>query len=214
MNISILCSDMCHPVYSHLQRWCTEQSSRHNVLLVNSIDDLLGGDLLFLISCNEIVPYIVRGRYRASLVVHASDLPEGRGWSPLVWQILGGRNRIAVTLLEADDCVDSGAIWQKRWLEFDGTELYDEINESLFSVELELMNYAVDNMDSVDPQVQDKVGASWYPRRTPDLSRIDVHRPLAEQFDLLRVADPERYPAYFDYRGAAYEIFIKRRNKQ
>ena len=27
---------------------------------------------------------------------------------------------------------------------------------------------------------------------------------IAEQFDLLRVVDPEHYPAFFDYRGKRY----------
>ena len=173
-----------------------------------------GGDLLFLISCLEIVPASVRSRYRAALVIHASDLPSGRGWSPLVWQILEGRNEVAVTLLEAAEPVDSGAIWQKRWLRFDGTELYDELNAALFEVELALMDYAIENMGRVQPMPQNEAEVSWYPRRYQEDSRLDPQRSLAEQFDLLRVSDAERYPAYFEYRGASYEIVIKRRWKR
>jgi methionyl-tRNA formyltransferase len=92
-----------------------------------------------LISCNEIVPASVRGRYRKTLVIHASDLPRGRGWSPYVWQVLEGKNRIPVTLLEAEDAVDSGAIWAQRDLSLEGHELFDEIAARLFELELELM---------------------------------------------------------------------------
>jgi methionyl-tRNA formyltransferase len=31
---------------------------------------------------------------------------------------------------------------------------------------------------------------------------------LGEAFDLLRVADPERYPAFFEHRGRTYRIRI------
>lgn len=211
MKISILCSDAVHPIYPRLQQWRAKQSAEHEIELRSFIADLSGGDLLFLISCSEIVPAEIRRRYRVALVIHASDLPAGRGWSPLVWQILEGRNEIAVTLLEAADPVDSGAIWQKQWLRFKGTELHDEINEALFAAELALMDYALENIGRVEAVQQSELGASWYPRRSPEDSQLDPERSLAEQFDLLRVADPDRYPAYFEYRGATYEITIKRR---
>jgi methionyl-tRNA formyltransferase len=213
MNISVVCSDNSHPVYLPLKNWCERQAGSHVVELVTRVSELSGGDLLFLISCSEIVPKRVRDRYRTSLVIHASDLPSGRGWSPLIWQILEGRSKIAVTLLEAGDAVDSGSVWQKSWLEFAGTELYDELNEALFTAELDLMDFAVANIDQVQPTPQQADGKTWYPRRRPEDSKLDPRRSLAEHFDLLRVSDPRRYPAYFEYRGEVYEIFIKRRAK-
>jgi methionyl-tRNA formyltransferase len=213
VKISVVCSDAAHPIFPHLQHWCAERGAIHSVELVTRISELPGGDLLFLISCSEIVPAALRNCYQAALVIHASDLPAGRGWSPLVWQILEGRSDIAVALLEAVDPVDSGAVWQKRWLHFDGTELHDELNRALFAVELELMDYALENFGKVQPMQQNEVGASWYPRRSPEDSKLDPERSLAEQFDLLRVVDPERYPAYFEYRGASYDVVIKKRGK-
>lgn len=210
MKISVLCSDAAHPVYEILVTWCVKHSTLHQVELVNSSADLSGGDLLFLISCTEIVGSQLRGRYRKCLVIHASDLPEGRGWSPLVWQIIEGRSEIAVTLLEAAEKVDSGAIWKKVSLKFEGHELADEIYNALFSAEIELMDFAVRNFDSVVPEPQAAYPPSNYRRRTPEDSRIDPHKSLAEQFDLLRVADSKRYPAFFDYRGYRYEISLKK----
>lgn len=213
MRISVVCSDPGHPVYPLLEQWCAVHRASHDVELLTRVAELGGGDILFLISCSQIVSAEVRERYAHCLVIHASDLPGGRGWSPLVWQIVEGKDRIAVTLLEAADSVDSGPVWAKRWLNFDGTELVDEINAALFAVELELMDYAVANVGQVQPQLQDATAASWYPRRRPEDSRIDPQRSLAEQFDLLRVADPQRYPAFFDFRGQRYEISIRKRNR-
>ncbi len=182
--------------------------------LTTSLDKLVGGDLLFLISCSQIVRPELRRYYRHTLVVHASDLPQGRGWSPLIWQLLEGRTEIAVTLLEADDPVDSGKIWSKRWLHFEGHELFDEINQALFQAELELMDFAISQYEVIQAQAQDSQQASWYPRRHPEDSRLDPQLPLASQFDLLRVADPARYPAYFELRGYRYEITIRKANIQ
>ena len=210
MRISIVCTDRHHPIFVELERWCASRARMHELVLSHTFEGLIGGDILFLISCSIIVTPEIRGKYRHCLLVHASNLPEGRGWSPLIWQILEGRCNVAVTLLEASDPVDSGAIWAKRWLNLTGDELHDEINEKLFAIELELMDFAMANYNKIEPQVQSETGASWYRRRNPEDSRINPHKPLAEQFDLLRVADPERYPAFFELRGEYYAISIRK----
>lgn len=212
MKISILCSDHEHPVYPLLQEW--QKRQRHEVELVARAAELSGGDLLFLISCGEIIGQDTRKRYLASLVIHASDLPVGRGWSPHVWQVLQGRSRITVTLLEAEDAVDSGAIWAQRGFSLEGHELYDEINDRLFRCELELMDDAVENFGTIQPQPQDERQATYYPRRTPGDSRIDPLKSLAEQFDLLRVADPRRFPAFFELRGHRYNLAISKADEK
>lgn len=209
MKVSVLCSSQTHPVYAHLARWREARGREHEIELVETAARLPGGDLLFLISCHEVIGPEQRARYRACLVVHASNLPHGRGWSPLVWQILEGRNEIPVTLLEAGDTLDSGDIWHQVWLRFDGHELVDEMHVALFAAELELMDYALAHLDSIRPTPQSGT-PTHYRRRTPEDSRLDMNRSLAEQFNLLRVADPLRYPAFFDYLGHRYELRIKK----
>ncbi len=170
---------------------------------------LPGGDLLFLISCGQIIPKSVRERYGKTLVIHASDLPSGRGWSPHVWQILEGATFLTVTLLEAADKVDSGDIWRQVVVPIPGHFLWDEINEALFAAECELMDWAVANASSVVlvPQVGEP---SYYPKRTPADSELDIHKTNAEQFNLLRVSDPQRYPAFFWAEGHRYSVTIRK----
>jgi methionyl-tRNA formyltransferase len=182
----------------------------HEVELVHGKDELSGGDILLLISCHEIILSQDRQRYHASLVIHASDLPEGRGWSPHIWQILEGKRDIVVSLIEAQDQVDTGAVWAQRHLMLEGHELSDEINEKLFAIELELMDEALEKVGRAKPVPQDDRRPSYYRRRTPDDSRLDPHQPIADQFDLLRVADPVRFPAFFDLRGHRYVVRIEK----
>jgi methionyl-tRNA formyltransferase len=210
MKISILCSSASHPVYPHLERWAKEVGALHKVELVQKRAELSGGDILFLISCHEIISRDDRGRYGIALVIHASDLPEGRGWSPHIWQILEGKNDIVVSLVEAEDQVDTGAIWEQRRLVLEGHELSSEINEKLFAIELTLMSSAVETAGRSSPVPQDGRAPTYYPRRTQADSRLDPHRSIEEQFDLLRVADPLRYPAYFNLRGYRYLVRIEK----
>ena len=210
MKIAILCSDIKHPILPLLEDWVGQHISKHEVRLVQRKADLGGGDILFLISCQEIVGEDVRDLYRSTLVIHASDLPQGRGWSPHIWQILEGSNRITVTLLEAEDAVDSGAIWKQVMLSLEGHETYEEINEILFQAELELMDFAVGYFDQVVPRQQDQREPTWYKKRTPEDSELDPNRTIAEQFDLIRVADSKRFPAFFDFRGHRYTLSISK----
>lgn len=210
MKVSVLCSSTTHPVYTHLEQWAKRAGAEHDVELVQQKAKLTGGDVLFLISCHEIVLASDRQKYGASLVIHASDLPEGRGWSPHIWQILEGKNRITVSLIEARDPVDTGDIWAQRLLVLDGHELSDEINGKLFAIEIELMDHALEIIGSGTPTPQDDRPPSHYRRRTPEDSRLDPSRSIAEQFDLLRIADPQRFPAFFDLRGHRYVVRIEK----
>lgn len=210
MKISIMCSSKEHPVYAVLEQWQLRQASKHTVELVQTRQDLSGGDLLFLISCSDIIRSDVRAQYNSTLVIHASDLPIGRGWSPHIWQILDGKKNIPITLLEAEDKVDSGAIWAQKIMHLEGHELFDEINALLFKLECELMDYAVEHFNDVKPMPQREQEPTYYRKRTPDDSRIDPGKTIEEQFDLLRVADSQRFPAFFDYRGCRYLVKLEK----
>jgi len=206
-TVDILCSDSQHPVNAWLERWSSEVADRARVRILRRAGELARGDFLFLVSCHQIIRAPLRAGYRHTLVLHASDLPRWRGMSPHIWQILEGRPGFTVTLLDALDELDSGGIWQQREVMVESTALHDDINRALFDAEIELMNWALEHCDHRQPRPQSGE-ASYCRKRVPADSQIDPHRPLAEYFELLRVADPQRYPAYFEYRGQRYRIQI------
>lgn len=211
MKISILCSSENHPINPWLIDWVEKNINKHEVHLFRSKKELIGGDLLFLISCNEIVSAKDREGYEKVLVIHASDLPKGRGWSPHVWSVIKGDKEIVVTLLEADDRVDCGDIWKKERLSITPDLLYEEINQLLFDTEIKLMTFAVENFGSIVPEQQSsQVESSYYPIRTPDDSEIDPNKSIAEQFNLMRVCDFKRFPAYFKLHGHTYTIKLEK----
>jgi methionyl-tRNA formyltransferase len=213
MQISLLCSDENHPINQHLIRWMRGQMSLHKVELVRKRSELSGGDVLFLISCNEIVGAKDRGAYKATLVLHASDLPYGRGWSPHIWQILEGAEEITVSLLEAADKVDTGRIWKKVKIHIPKHALWDEINDSLFRAEIDLIDFAINQFYQVCPAEQDhRIAPRYFPRRAPADSEINPTESIANQFDLIRVCDPNRFPAFFEMHGNRYILSIKKAN--
>lgn len=203
--IDVLCPQD-HPVNAWVERWVT---AHPDARLKRSREQLEGGDFLFLISCSEIISKEIRDRYPHVLVIHASDLPKDRGWSPHIWAILDGANELTVSLLECADPVDSGDIWHQERIELTGTETFDEINALLFDAELRLMDWALEHRSTVQPRPQEGE-PSYRPKRTPADSQVGPGQSLAEIFDLLRVCDPDRYPAFFEHRGAKYALSIRR----
>lgn len=211
MKITILSTDPNHPVIASLEAWMNEMSSKgHSPVLVYDKAELRGGDILFLVSCSQMIRDADRAKYRATLVLHASDLPKGRGWSPYIWSILDGASQITLSLLEASEPVDSGAIWLKTPFVLEGHELLPEINAKLFTAELSLMTQAVEQFEIIKPMQQTGDPGPYMPKRTPADSRLDPNKTIAEQFNLLRVVDSQRYPAFFEYRGKRYLIKIEK----
>jgi methionyl-tRNA formyltransferase len=209
MTLSILSSDG-HPVVPWLHRWQREMEARgHSVTLCFHKDELPGGDVLFLVSCAHIIRAPDRQKYGAVLVLHASDLPRGRGWSPHIWTIVNGGREVTVCLLEAADKLDTGDVWMRVTFRLDGHELLPDINKKLFAAEVDLMTRAVEGRDAITPSPQVGEAGPYLRKRTADDSRLDPHRTLAEQFDLLRVVDNDRYPAFMEYRGTRYLFRIE-----
>lgn len=215
MKITILNSSESHPINYWLKSWIEENSKEHEINLVRTKVELDGGDILFLISCSEIIKTQDRSKYQNTLVIHASDLPNGRGWSPHVWEIVNGAKEITVTLLEASDKVDSGDIWQKIKVKIPETALYDEINELLFGAELALMDYAVENFATIKTEQQSiELEPTYWPKRTPKDSELDITQSIDEQFNLIRVCDPKRFPAFFYRHGRKYLLKIEAVDEQ
>jgi len=215
MKISILCTDSNHPVVNNLREWVVEMSAKgHEASLVFDKAELNGGTILFLVSCGQIIRDAEREKFSATLVLHASDLPQGRGWSPYIWSILGGANQITVSLLEASEPIDSGALWLKTTFALEGHELLPEIHARLFEAELLLMSQAVDQFDCIKPLPQKGEPGPYMAKRSPADSRLDPNKSIAEQFNLLRVVDSKRYPAFFDYQGKRYLVKIEKANNE
>jgi methionyl-tRNA formyltransferase len=188
------------------------QDGGHRVCWSHHAQEIKPGDFAFLLSCGQIVGKPLLQRSSHNLVVHASDLPRGRGWSPMTWKILSGETRIPLVLFEAAERVDSGAIYSRDTIELTGYELIDEWRAKLARKTLDLCDDFLLRYPGIVAAAEEQRGEpSYYPRRTAADSRLDPNRPLREQFNLLRVADNERYPCYFELGGETYVLKIEKK---
>ena len=169
-----------------------------------------GNDIAFLLSCEKKVGAGILRRSRCNVVVHASELPKGKGMSPLTWQVLEGRNTIPLTLFEAVEEIDAGPVYFRDEILLQGNELLGEMQALLGAKIAEMCVAFVGQWPSILDRGMPQVGApTFYRRRLPEDGRLDPHKSIAEQFNLLRVSDNERYPAFVEWLGRRYSIKIE-----
>ncbi len=181
------------------------------VMIFRKCSEVTGGDILFLLSCDRIISSKTLSKHKHNIVIHESDLPLGKGWSPLSWQVESSCNEIPVTLFEATEELDSGHWYLKDKICLDGDELVDDIREkqarkTLALIERFLANYPL-------PAHPQKGEESLYPKRTIKDQELDINSTIAAQFNLLRVCDNERYPAHFYVGGRKYIVKIYQEDK-
>ena len=146
------------------------------------------------------------------LLVHESNLPLGKGFSPLQWQILEGKNKIVFSLLEASEEVDSGDIIEQMECNLDGTELYDEVRSKQAKLTFELISRFIRNYPNYKKKKQ--FGKStYYRRRKITDSELDINLPIKDLFPLLRIVNNKDWPGFFRINGVKYIIKIYREDQ-
>jgi len=200
-------------ILPYAERLITHLRDRsYHAYLVRHASEVKNGWINFMLGCTQILAPTILSRNTHNLVVHESDLPHGRGFSPMTWQILEGKRTIPVCLIEASEMVDAGNIWIRDVMKLDGTELCDEWRAIQGEKTLELCLRFVDEYKILHPLKQTGT-PSRYKRRYPKDSLLDVEKSIRQQFDLLRVVDNEKYPAYFVLQGCVYSVRIEKVNR-
>jgi methionyl-tRNA formyltransferase len=212
MTITIV-SDAKSWMNEYLPAFVAEmQSAAHSVRWAHTVAEMAAMepcDVAFYLSCEQLVPAAVLARNTHNIVVHASALPQGKGWSPMTWQILEGKNELPITLFEAVEAVDSGVIYLSEVIRFTGTELLDGLRAELGRTTVAMCMRFLEQYPSIIGTAREQQGEStFYPRRRAADSQLDLEKTLGEQFNLLRVVDNERYPAFFEVNGQRFIVKV------
>tara|TARA_B110000027_G_C16077093_1_gene281856 strand:+ start:281 stop:916 length:636 start_codon:yes stop_codon:yes gene_type:complete len=209
MKIQILVDNPNSWIIPHLKNLISSIKQKKNchVKLFHSHEDVESGDILCLLSCEKKFKKLKLNKY--NLVVHESNLPEGKGWSPFTWQVIKGMKNIPVTLFEANSAIDSGVIYEKMIIRTKGHELIDEMRALQAEVTSKLILNFIEKYPNIKGE-QQKGEESFYSKRTTNSSELDISKSIKDQFNLLRVCDNERYPAFFIIDDIKYFLKIQR----
>ena len=126
------------------------------------------------------------------ILFHMTDLPYGRGGSPLQNLIKLGHKRTIISAIKVVEEVDAGPIYLKKELELNGTakEIFSRSSNIIFSMITEILR------DLPTPQKQ--VGeVVHFKRRKPNQSKLTNLKSIDELYDHIRMLDCEGYPKAF-----------------
>ena len=175
------------------------------VIEVNKKEDLtiqliqkFNPKLIFFPHWSYIIPDEIYSKYPC-IVFHMTDLPFGRGGSPLQNLIQRGYKKTKLSAISVVKELDAGDIYLKEELSLSGTA--QEIFERATAIIEKMMIKIVSEDINPVPQEGEPV---IFQRRTPDQSRIKNINQIEKLFDHIRMLDGEGYPKAFieyeDYR--------------
>lgn len=136
------------------------------------------------------------------ILFHMTDLPFGRGGSPLQNLILRKHKKTKISAIRVQNGLDTGPIYIKKKLSLDGTA--SEIFQRAIPI-INQMIYEIINKN-IKP-IHQKGKVVLFERRTPEQSNIKDIEEINEVFDYIRMLDCNGYPkAFLETANLKYEF--------
>lgn len=185
------------------------KSIESSTLFFNHEDMKDNYDVVLILSYHRIIKEEYLNNNKHNIVIHASNLPEGKGWAPMFWQILENKNEIVFSMFEASVGVDDGDIYMKKQLGLTGYELNEELRDNQAKFIIEMCSEFLNNYDKYKLPIKQTGIESFYKKRTAEDSELNINKSINEQFNLLRIVDNKNYPAFFYKDNKKYMLKIE-----
>lgn len=148
-------------------------------------------DKIFIPHWSHIIPKEIFNKYEC-IVFHMTDLPYGRGGSPLQNLIIRGFKETKISAIKVEQGLDTGPIYLKTKLLLNGTakEIFERSTKIIYKMILKIL----ENQITPVPQKGDPV---IFNRRKPEESNIIELNEIHQIFDFIRMVDCDGYPKAF-----------------
>lgn len=146
---------------------------------------------IFIPHWSHIIPRDIYENYEC-VVFHMTDLPFGRGGSPLQNLISRGYKTTKISAIKVEQGLDTGDVYLKRTLGLEGTAS-EIFQRSTYIIEGMIIDIIKNKIQSV-PQVGEIVA---FKRRKPADSDLVDLSDLEKVYDHIRMLDCEGYPHAF-----------------
>jgi len=156
-------------VHKHIKQAMNCKLIQDQSQFMNSLSSFEKNDTLFFVGWSWIIPNNIIEEYKC-ICLHPSILPKYRGGSPIQHQIINGEKESAVTYFKMTDKLDAGPILFQEKFSLEG-ELKDVTNR-IIPLAIKGIFYILN--DKVKEQKQDDSDATYFKRRTPEQSEINV----------------------------------------
>jgi methionyl-tRNA formyltransferase len=146
---------------------------------------------IFFLHWSWLIPTAVYDRY-ACVVFHMTDLPYGRGGSPLQNLIIHGHTETKLSAFQCVSEIDAGPIYLKRALSLLGTA--EEIMSRCSALMEEMILEIISDRIVPVPQTGE---VTLFNRRKPDEGNLRSLSEIKTVYDYIRMLDADGYPKAF-----------------
>jgi methionyl-tRNA formyltransferase len=145
---------------------------------------------------------------RGMVNVHPSLLPELRGPAPVEWAVINGLEKTGVTIMQMDAGMDTGPILHQIPHMIDPDVTGGELSEHLAEMGAQALveTLSLLESDALRPVPQDHSRATYAPKLTREIARIDWTKDATAITRLIRGLDP-RPGAWTELDGAELKLF-------
>jgi methionyl-tRNA formyltransferase len=169
--------------------------------LVPETIESLSPRYIFFLHWSWKVPQEIIDKYEC-VCFHMTDVPYGRGGSPLQNLIVRGHRKTKLTALRMTEEFDAGPVYMKEDLSLEGNA--EEIYIRATRLAVEMIERIIREKSKPVPQEGD---VTVFERRKPEQSEIPHLDSLENLHDFIRMLDAEGYPkAFITYKGFKYEF--------
>ncbi|OWY27302.1 methionyl-tRNA formyltransferase [Herbaspirillum robiniae] len=163
--------------------------------LLQSVNQTSGLRYIFFLHWNWHVPVEIWSRFEC-VCFHMTDVPYGRGGSPLQNLIVAGHKNTKLSALQMVHEMDAGPVYVKRELPLDGRA--EEIYIRAGQLSFDIIRWITRTEPEAVPQEGDAV---IFKRRKPEQSMLPSMGYLEALYDHIRMLDAPTYPLAFIQHG-------------
>lgn len=147
--------------------------------------------IIFIPHWSYIIPDEIYNRFEC-IVFHMTDLPYGRGGSPLQNLIVNGKTTTKISAIRVTKGIDTGPVYLKKELSLEGTarDIFERASEIIYEMIIEI----IDKKPIPKEQEGDVV---FFIRRNAKDGNIECLKELKDVYDYIRMLDCDGYPPAF-----------------
>lgn len=171
----------------------------HEVYIITKKDEVclevlnsIKPDYIFFPHWSFFIPENVFLKYNC-IVFHMTDLPYGRGGSPLQNLIVRGKSETKISAIKVVKKLDAGPVYYKEDLSLEGSaeEIFRRASNIIFE---KMIPKIIEN----DIQLTEQKGEIVeFKRRKPEESKIEPDFSVRQIYNYIRMLDAEGYPSAF-----------------
>ena len=180
------------------------KSLNYSVKLARKHSEIKKGDALFILGCKSLLKKSVLIKNKFNLVIHESDLPRGKGMSPVSNQILKKRKKIICSMFNATQKMDNGPIVLKDSFEVKRDDFYEEwrLKQGMTTIKMCLKFL---NLKQIVLKCQ-KGKPTYFKKLNKNMFEININSSIKKQHQILQAADFKKFVPFFKIKKKIFYI--------